>query len=135
MRRFTRVFLITCTWLVTVLAVVACASPTSSDVTPASVAAEGAQQVTINVGDSMQFDPAAISVRAGQPLELTLRNSGQMPHDFTLNQGAAQPVKLTVNGGGTATRTFTLEEPGTYSFDCSMPGHAMAGMRGTITAR
>jgi uncharacterized cupredoxin-like copper-binding protein len=68
-------------------------------------------------------------------LELTLRNSGQMPHDFTLNEGVAQPVKLTVNGGETASGTFTLERPGTYSFDCSMPGHAMAGMRGTITAQ
>jgi uncharacterized cupredoxin-like copper-binding protein len=136
MRRFTRVFLVTYTLLVTTLAVVACASPSSSgEVTPASAAADGAQQVTINVGDGMKFDPAAISLRAGQPVELTLRNTGQTPHDFTLSEGVVQPVKLTVNGGDTTSSTFTLEKPGTYDFECSMPGHAMAGMRGTITAQ
>jgi uncharacterized cupredoxin-like copper-binding protein len=136
MQRFTQLLLLSGTLLVTMLVVVSCASPTSSsEVMPASTAPDGAQQVTINVGDVMKFDPAAISVRAGQPLELTLRNSGQMPHDFTLNDGVAQPIKLTVNGGETATGTFTLDKPGTYSFDCSMPGHAMAGMRGTIAAQ
>jgi uncharacterized cupredoxin-like copper-binding protein len=91
--------------------------------------------LTINVGDGMKFEPAAISVRAGQPLELTLRSEGQSAHDFTLSQGVAQPVKLVVNGGETASGTFTIDQPGTYTFECSMPGHAIAGMRGTITAR
>jgi nitrite reductase (NO-forming) len=90
--------------------------------------------VTINVGDAMKFEPAAISVRAGQRLELTLRNSGHMPHDFTLSEGVAQPFKLVVNGGATVSGTFTIDKPGTYAFECSMPGHEMAGMRGTITA-
>jgi uncharacterized cupredoxin-like copper-binding protein len=136
MRRFTHLLLLSGTLLLTLLVVVSCASPnSSSEVTPASAAPDGSQQVTINVGDGMKFVPAAISVRAGQPLELTLRNSGQMPHDFTLNEGTAQPVKLTVNGGETASGTFTIDKPGTYSFDCSMPGHDLAGMRGTITAQ
>jgi uncharacterized cupredoxin-like copper-binding protein len=118
-----------------VLATAACASSASSEMTPASVAPDGAQRVTINVGDGMKFEPAAISLRAGQPLELTLRNAGQTEHDFTLSVGVAQPVKLAVNGGQTATSTFTIDKPGTYTFECSEPGHAMAGMRGTITAQ
>jgi uncharacterized cupredoxin-like copper-binding protein len=122
--------------LATTFAVVACASPSfSGEVTPASAAADGAQQVTIKVGDSMQFDPAAISVRAGQPVELTLRNSGQTQHDFTLSDGVAQPVKLTVNVAETASGTFTVDKPGTYTFECSMPGHAIAGMRGAFIAQ
>jgi uncharacterized cupredoxin-like copper-binding protein len=122
--------------LVTTLAVVACGSPSSSgEVTPASVAADEAQQVTVNVGNSMKFEPTAISLRAGQPVELTLRNTGQTAHDFTLSDGVAQPVKLTVNGGDSASSTFIFDKPGTYDFECSMLGHAMAGMRGTITAQ
>jgi uncharacterized cupredoxin-like copper-binding protein len=66
---------------------------------------------------------------------LTLRSTGQSAHDVTLNEGVAQPVKLTVNGGETISRTFTLDTPGTYKFECSMPGHALAGMRGTITVQ
>jgi len=57
-----------------------------------------------------------------------------MPHDFSLTDGVAQPVKITATGGQSASGTFTIEKPGTYSFDCSMPGHAAAGMRGTIAA-
>jgi uncharacterized cupredoxin-like copper-binding protein len=83
----------------------------------------------------MTFQPAAINVRAGQPIELTLRNDGQMPHDFTLNDGVAQPVKIIAAGGQTASASFTLDTPGTYTFECSMPGHAALGMRGTITAQ
>ena len=62
-------------------------------------------------------------------------NTGLMPHDFSLNDGVAQPVNIATNAGQTANGTFTVDTPGTYSFDCSVPGHASAGMRGTITAQ
>src|SRR5262249_56722297 len=100
---------------------------------PARVA--GAHQVTVTVGNAMQFAPAALVVRAGQPVELTLRNGGAIPHDFTLAGGASGPVKIEAQGGQTARGTFTIDTPGTYAFVCSAPGHAAAGMRGTITAQ
>jgi plastocyanin len=102
--------------------------------TPASAPTDGAQQVTLNVDNGMSFDPTTITVRAGQPVELTLRSTGQMPHDFTLTEGVASPVKITATGGQAASGTFTLDTPGTYTFVCSMPLHAAAGMRGTIEA-
>jgi uncharacterized cupredoxin-like copper-binding protein len=83
----------------------------------------------------MKFEPAATSVRARQPLALTLGNVGQSAHDLALNEGVTQSVKLTVNSGETTSQTFTFDKPGTYKFECSMPGHALAGMRGTITVR
>jgi uncharacterized cupredoxin-like copper-binding protein len=83
----------------------------------------------------MDFNPSTFTVHAGQPVQLTLQNTSQTPHDFSLGQGASQPIKITAQGGQTASGTFTIDKPGTYSFDCSMPGHAMAGMRGTITAQ
>jgi uncharacterized cupredoxin-like copper-binding protein len=132
MQQFIPGFVFTSALSVVMVASVACASTTPSEVTPVSVAPDGTQQVTVSVGDDMKFLPATISVRAGQPLELTLRNAGQSAHDLTLNEGGAQPVKLTVNGGETTSRTFTFDNPGTYKFECSMPGHALAGMRGTI---
>ena len=107
-------------------------TPTSAG--PISSSA-GAQPVTVTVGNSMSFDPATISVTAGRPVELMLRNNGQMPHDLTLSDGVAQPVKITANGGQTAGGSFTIDKPGNYTFECSMPGHAAAGMRGTITVQ
>ena len=44
--------------------------------------------VTITVGDNFSFEPAVITVRAGQPVELTLRNDGQLPHDVTLTEAS-----------------------------------------------
>jgi nitrite reductase (NO-forming) len=102
---------------------------------PAPAAATGAQPVTVAVGNSMQFAPRALTVRAGQPVELTLRNGGGLPHDFALAEGASGPVKLEAQGGQTARGTFTIDTPGTYPFVCTVPGHAAAGMTGTITAR
>jgi nitrite reductase (NO-forming) len=102
---------------------------------PASAPAAGTQQVTMTVANSMQFAPPSLELRSGQPVELTLRNGGGMPHDFTLANGAARPVKIEAAGGQTAHDTFTIDTPGTYAFVCSVPGHAAAGMRGTITVR
>ena len=136
-------FLVTGVLLVSLLVTTACSggaaasgsTPGADAGTPVPAAPDGAQQVTLTVGNSMSFDPSTITVRAGQPVELTLRNTGQMPHDFTLSDGVAQPVKISASGGQTASGTFTLATPGTYKFECSIPGHAAAGMRGTITTQ
>ena len=135
MQRFIPGFVFTSVMSLVMLASVACASTTPSDATPPSVAPDGTQQVTIIASDDMKFQPAAVGVHAGQPLVLTLRNAGQSAHDLTLSEGVAQPVKLTVNGGETTTRSFTFDRPGTYKFECSMPGHALTGMRGTISVQ
>jgi uncharacterized cupredoxin-like copper-binding protein len=101
-------------------------------VTPASVAPDGTPELTISTDHGMKFQPSAVGVRAGQPLDLTLRNSDESEHDLTLNEGVAEPVKLTANGGETTSWTVTFETQGTYKFECSIPGHALLGMRGTI---
>ena len=120
---------------VVILASAACASTTPGELTPASVAPDGTQHVTISVEDGLKFQPAAVIVRAGQPIDLTLRNADESAHDLTLNEGVAQQVKLTANGGETTSWTVTFDTPGTYKFECSMPGHALLGMRGTITVQ
>ena len=135
MQRFITAFVFSSALFVVMLANAACAPAGRSEVTAASVAPDQTQRVTISVSNGMRFEPAAIRVRAGQPVELTLRNPDQSAHDLTLNEGAAQPVKLAVNGAETSSRTVTFDKPGTYTVECSMPGHALAGMRGTITVR
>jgi nitrite reductase (NO-forming) len=103
--------------------------------TPAAGTSAAAQQLTVHAFDAMRFEPNAITVRAGEPVELTLTNDGSSDHDFALSEGVAQPVKVVVKGGQSAAATFTLAQPGTYNFTCSQFGHAGAGMRGTITAQ
>src|SRR5262249_44967372 len=102
---------------------------------PASAASGDAQQVTLTLGDSLRFAPQSMVVRAGQPVELTLQNGGGTLHDFAVTDGVSSPVKVEAQGGQTAHGTFTIDAPGTYTFICTVPGHAAAGMRGTITVR
>jgi uncharacterized cupredoxin-like copper-binding protein len=87
---------------------------------------------TIKVGNAMKFEPSTIVAKAGEPLEVILINEGFMPHDFTLTQGVTQPVKIKADSRETARGVLTIEQPGTYTFFCSVPGHAEAGMRGTL---
>jgi uncharacterized cupredoxin-like copper-binding protein len=112
----------------------AAAATTTRD-TVTSTSPSGAQRVTVEVGNSMSFTPATINVRAGQPVELTLRNGGFILHDFSLAEGVAQPIKVEAGGGATASATFTIDRPGSYTFICAAPGHEGAGMKGTITAQ
>ena len=122
----------------TLLLTAACSSASASTPvvgTPEATTSAGAQQLTIHAFDAMRFEPNVITVRAGQPVELTLTNDGSSDHDFALSEGVAEPVKIMVKGGQTATSTFTLDQPGTYSFICSQFGHAGAGMRGVLIAR
>jgi plastocyanin len=92
------------------------------------------QEITIVTLDSMRFEPATLTVVAGRPVRLTVRNQGSTTHDFTLSKGVARPVKVTVKGGETDSATFTIPRPGAYQFVCAQFGHTMAGMTGTITA-
>lgn len=115
----------------------ACSSATSNRPAANAPAAQApvAQMVTVSGTDALKFEPSSITVKAGQPVTLTFSNTGQMAHDWSLDKGAAQPVKISAAGGQTASTTFTIDRPGAYTFICSVPGHAAAGMTGTITAQ
>ena len=100
-----------------------------------AAATSAAQAVTVQGTDALKFEPATLTVKAGQPVTLTFTNSGQTVHDWSLAQGAGQPVKISAAGGQSASGTFTIDRPGTYTFICSQPGHEAGGMKGTITAQ
>jgi uncharacterized cupredoxin-like copper-binding protein len=114
----------------------ACAQlpPESGPTRPESVTPEGVQRLTVLVANEARFSPSSIVVKAGEPIELTLRSIGLAPHDFVLADGAGEPVRIAVDAGRSTTATFTLARPGTYRFICSVPGHSDAGMHGTIVA-
>ena len=93
---------------------------------------DAAPAETFDIGLSeFAIDPAEITASAGAPLTFSITNNGQAEHDFTIDTG---PQSDTVSAGGKT----TLEVPngleaGTYSVFCSLPGHADAGMEGTLT--
>ena len=54
-----------------------------------------------------------------------------MPHGIAIQGHGSSAV---VDPGETSTLTATLKQ-GTYTFLCPVPGHAAAGMKGTLTVR
>ena len=73
------------------------------------------------------FKPAEVSVAAPGPVAVTFVNDGATTHNITFADGTA----LTADPGKTTTGTVTVPAAG-LSFLCSIPGHAAAGMTGSI---
>jgi len=59
----------------------------------------------------------------------TIVNKGKLAHDFKID-GKKTPL---INPGKSAKLTVTLKA-GKYPYLCTVPGHAAAGMKGTLTA-
>jgi uncharacterized cupredoxin-like copper-binding protein len=111
----------------------ACASATSKLSEGAASGSAATQQLTVKAMDTMKFDPPTLSAKAGQPIQVTLDNTGALVHDFSITDGVSQPIKSVAQPGQKAVATFTIDKPGTYTYLCSQPGHEQAGMKGTLT--
>ena len=59
---------------------------------------------------------------------ISFRNGGSTYHTLKI-KGTA--LELKANPGKTETGTVTLSK-GTYDFECTVSGHAQAGMKGTL---
>lgn len=80
-------------------------------------------------GKEYSFTPSSISVSHGT-VTFRLSNRGTIGHDLNVD-GKTTPV---INPGKTATITVSLKK-GTYTFICTVPGHAKLGMKGTLKVK
>jgi nitrite reductase (NO-forming) len=74
------------------------------------------------------FNPATVDVPKAGVYSVMFMNTGAIPHDLTFSDGTV----LTADPGGMATGTVTIPAGGT-TFQCTIPGHAAAGMTGKVT--
>jgi uncharacterized cupredoxin-like copper-binding protein len=88
---------------------------------------------------------SAVTVTAGKPSEFhftlskksvphgtvtfTVTDKGALSHDFKI---AGKKTKL-LSRGSSAKLTVTFAKAGKYPYQCTVPGHAAAGMKGTLT--
>lgn len=91
----------------------------------------GPVEITVEARKGFQFQPDRIEVPAGKKVILTLKNTtGVMGHNLHI---AKFDVKTkTITPGESDSLRFTAKEAGTYEFRCEVPGHAAAGMIGTL---
>jgi len=111
-----------------------------------------APEITVEATD-FAYNPVSVTVPAGQPVTLTLNNTGAVEHDFVVDKINVTNVQASDSGpaehhqmgdapeydlhffaraGDTAVLNFTALEPGTYEVFCSIEGHKEAGMIGQL---
>jgi Cu+-exporting ATPase len=89
-----------------------------------------ARHIAITATD-VRFQPAAVTVRAGEVVVVTFTNDDPIFHDWEV-EGVAN-VDAGARPGQTQRLRFVLDRPGTYAVRCTVEGHAEAGMTGTLT--
>lgn len=108
--------------------------------------------VNVDMTDDMRFTPSTITVKRGETIRFTLKNSGKVKHEMVLGTEGqleelyhtrmqtpekeyATPSALTVEAGQSGDIIWQFTKLGTVSFACLLPGHYDAGMRGTVIVK
>jgi nitrite reductase (NO-forming) len=106
-------------------------APTASQAPAASQAPSGDVLGTLEVtAFDLGFKPSTLMVDRAGSYEVKLINTGSIPHDITFPDGTNIPAAA----GATASTVVKVPAEG-LSFICSIPGHADAGMKGTISVK
>ena len=92
-----------------------------------SDAADDARVIEVSA-TSFEFGPSEISVEAGEDIAIEL-TSEDILHDFTIDELDAH---VAADPGESETGGFRADEPGEYTYYCSVDGHREAGMEGTL---
>jgi len=85
------------------------------------------------VAHDLRFSQTRIEVPAGATVLLTFTNEDPVVHDWMV-EGLAN-VEAPARPGQTQQVRFRIDQPGDYTYLCTMPGHAAEGMTGTLVVR
>ncbi|MFN8618364.1 MAG: plastocyanin/azurin family copper-binding protein [Dehalococcoidia bacterium] len=93
-----------------------------------------------------KFTTTELTVRAGEPVSLTLANQDPIGHEWIVGDEATHarhrtgaepyhdqvPTEVSLRAFETRTTVVSFEKAGDYAFICHLPGHEEYGMRGVI---
>ena len=103
-------------------------TPVSAPAKPAS----GPLALAANPQGQLAYNTKTLAASSSH-VTIDFTNKSPLPHNVTIANAAGKVLGATPTfSGGTKTLTLNLP-PGTYTFYCSVPGHAQAGMKGTLT--
>ncbi|MBC7954933.1 MAG: cupredoxin family protein [Cytophagales bacterium] len=106
--------------------------------------------VTVDMTDTMRFNPASVAVKQGETIRFVVKNSGQLKHEFVLGTEKEleehyevmkkfpemehdDPNMVTVAPGKAGEVIWQFTQSGKVDFACLQPGHYDAGMKGAVT--
>lgn len=92
------------------------------------------------------FEPEVVTVVAGQPVTIQLRNDDPIDHEWIVGPPevherhrtgtepfhASVPTEVTIPALSTRVTTVTFEQAGEYAYICHLPGHEAYGMVGVL---
>jgi uncharacterized cupredoxin-like copper-binding protein len=82
-------------------------------------------------GGEFFFKLSTKSIAKPGTVTFVFKNTGHVSHDFKIN---GQKTPLT-KPGKTARLVVAFKKKGRFSYLCTVPGHAAAGMKGVFTVR
>jgi plastocyanin len=109
-------------------------TPAATAPAPANGSAGGSQTLALsaNPEGQLKYSTTSLTAKAGK-VSIDFTNMSPEGHNVTVASAAGATVGATPTfQGSSKTLSLTLK-PGTYKFFCSVPGHRMAGMEGTLT--
>jgi plastocyanin len=116
------------------------ATPSTTPSTPTTsssggTAAKGeALSLEANREGELKYNKTSLTAKAGN-VSIDFTNMASLSHNVTVESSSGAVVGATPTfQGGSKTLSLNLK-PGTYKFFCSVPGHRMAGMEGTLTVQ
>lgn len=112
----------------------AATSSTSATSTGAGSAASQPLALEANREGQLAYSTKSLTAKS-ENVSIDFTNNSPLGHNVTIENSSGKTVGATPTfQGGTKTLSLHLK-PGVYKFFCSVPGHRMAGMEGTLTVR
>jgi uncharacterized cupredoxin-like copper-binding protein len=87
------------------------------------------------IATEMRFSPNRIDARVGQSVSITIVNRGSQRHDLAFpanDMPNLQGIETLTMPGQSTHLTLVFDKPGTFLFQCTIPGHAASGMTGAL---
>ncbi len=110
------------------------ATPTTTAAGPATSGASQTLALAANPEGQLKYNTTSLTAKAGA-VSIDFANASPVGHNVTIESSSKAVVGATPTfQGGSKTLKLNLK-PGTYKFFCSVPGHRMAGMEGTLVVK
>ena len=133
------------------MAVVLVVGACGGDSSESSNGSTASRTVEVQMRD-VAYEPASVSVKAGETVKFVFRNVGEAVHDAFIGDEAAQAKHekemrdgggghhgggdehaVTVSPGKTQSMTYTFKGGESLVIGCHQPGHYQAGMKLNLT--